>query len=81
MYFLFLIGTEERNKTRIKNKSIWSEFINLAKKENLTLSGIKDKKLSFSYLNYSKEFNIQESDYKIKWFFSPLKIFQINANQ
>ena len=28
-----------------------------------------------------KEFNIQESDYKVKWLFSPLKIFQINANQ
>ncbi len=55
--------------------------MNLAKRENLTLSGIKDKKLSFSYLNYSKEFNIQESDYKVKWLFSPLKIFQINANQ
>ena len=55
--------------------------MNLAKRENLTLSGIKDKKLSFSYLNYSKEFIIQESDYKVKWLFSPLKIFQINANQ
>ena len=44
-------------------------------------SEFKDKKLSFSYLNYSKEFNIQESDYKVKWLFSPLKIFQINANQ
>jgi len=69
------------NTITIKNKSIWSEFMNLAKRENLTLSGIKDNKLSFSYLNYSKEFNIQESDYKVKWLFSPLKIFQINANQ
>ena len=69
------------NTITIKNKSIWSEFMNLAKRENLTLSGIKDNKLSFSYLSYSKEFNIQESDYKVKWLFSPLKIFQINANQ
>ena len=67
--------------SREELKSIWSEFMNLAKRENLTLSGIKDNKLSFSYLNYSKEFNIQESDYKVKWLFSPLKIFQINANQ
>ena len=29
------------NTITIKNKSIWSEFMNLAKRENLTLSGIK----------------------------------------
>ena len=69
------------NTITIKSESVWNEFINLNKKENLKLSDYKDKEISFSFMKYINKFNIEDSDYKVKWSFNPLKIFQINANQ
>jgi D-alanyl-D-alanine carboxypeptidase (penicillin-binding protein 5/6) len=69
------------NTITIKSESVWNEFINLNKKENLKLSDYKDKEISFSFMKYINKFNIEDSDYKVKWSFNPLKIFQLNANQ
>jgi len=69
------------NTITIKSKSVWNEFINLNKKENLKFSDYKDKEISFSFMKYINKFNIEDSDYKVKWSFNPLKIFQLNANQ
>jgi len=69
------------NTITIKNKSVWNEFINLNKKEKLKFSDYKDKEISFSFMKYINKFNIEDSDYKVKWSFNPLKIFQLNANQ
>ena len=69
------------NTIAIKSESVWNEFINLNKKENLKLSDYKDKEISFSFMKYIRKFNIEDSDYKVKWSFNPLKIFQLNANQ
>ena len=69
------------NTITIKSKSVWNEFINLNKKQNLKFSDYKDKEISFSFMKYINKFNIEDSDYKVKWSFNPLKIFQLNANQ
>ena len=49
---------------------------NILKKQKYQL--IAEIKKSY---NIEEFFNIQVSDYKVKWSFSPLKLFQINANQ
>ena len=54
---------------------------NKCKKCGLKLSDYKDKEISFSFMKYINKFNIEDSNYKVKWSFNPLKIFQLNANQ
>jgi len=59
----------------------WKIFTNINKNNKLVFNKFDENKLYFNYEKYDYSFKTYISEYKIKWLFNPLKIFQINANQ
>ena len=73
-----------RNSTNTiyqKTSKDWNIFTNIDKNNKLVFNKFDENKLFFSYEKYDNSFKTYISEYKIKWLFNPLKIFQINANQ
>ena len=70
-----------RNTIYKKTTEDWSIFTNLDKNNIIVFNKFDDNKLTYTFDKYSNSFKTYSSEYKIKWLFNPLKIFQINANQ
>ena len=69
------------NTNYVKTASEWKVFGNVEKNSKLVLNKFTDNKLYFTFEKYNNSYKVSILEYKIKWKFNPIKLFQINANQ